>query len=404
MSEYLNELGLLLALATAVAIICERLRLPLSVGLVIAGLGLTASRVSISLPLSSDLLYTFLLPPLVFEAGLRIRWKPLRKDLPVIVTLAGPGLVLAAAVVAWGMHWLVGWSLTAAALFGVLIAATDPVAVIATFDKADVRGRVDLLVRAESLANDGTAAVAFGILLAIFAGASTAPLDVVASLVRAIGGGILCGAGLAGALLVVAVRTRNHLVEISLTTFAAWGAFILAEHFHASGVLASLTAGLVVGNAGRLGFISETGQDAVTAFWEYAAFLTNSLIFILIGVRQAGIDFTAIAWPAIAAILVVGTSRAISVYGICGLFARSSHAVSRAHQHVLFWGGLRGALALALALGLPPSLAERDTIIGVTFAVVAFSVFVQTMTMNPLLRRLGITEQEAPLRSPAGDT
>ena len=160
----LYQLGLLLVVATFVAIACERLRLPYTVGLVVAGLLLAVAPFAITIPLSKTLIYTFLLPPLVFEAALRLQWRKVRADLPIITALAVPGLIVAAAVTSIGMHWIVGWSWAGATLFGILIAATDPVSVIATFDEAGVGGRVDLLVRAESLANDGIAAVAFGLI------------------------------------------------------------------------------------------------------------------------------------------------------------------------------------------------------------------------------------------------
>jgi CPA1 family monovalent cation:H+ antiporter len=370
------ELGLLLAVTASVAIVCERLRLQYTVGLVLAGLALALIPVKIELPLSKTFIYTFLLPPIVFEAALRLSWPALKRDLPVVLTLAVPGLLAAAAIVAGGMHWIVGWAWSAAGLFGILISATDPVAVVAAFDEAKVHGRVDLLVRAESLANDGTAAAAFAILLAMALGAPA-------------------GALIANALLFVAGRTQNHLVEITLTTLSAYGSFLLAERLGASGVLASLAAGLVISGGSRRGFISETGQSAVVAFWEYAAFLTNSLIFVLIGLRQAERHFLPVLWPAVAAILLVILGRATAVYPFCWLFRGTRHAVRAADQHVLVWGGFRGALALALALGLPPSIPGREDLVTVTFAAVAFSVFVQTLTITPLLRRLGVLKASA---------
>lgn len=391
----LHQIGLLLIVAAIVAIACERGHLPYTVGLVLAGLALAVAPVTIALPLSRTLIYTFLLPPLVFEAALRLDWHKLRADLPVITTLAVPGLLIAAAIAAAGMHWIVGWSWAGAVLFGILIAATDPVSVIATFDEARVGGRVDLLVRAESLSNDGMAAVAFGLAIALLGGASAGGASLPLDILRTIGGGLACGWAVAVGLLIVAGRTANPLVEITLTTLAAYGSFLLAERFGGSGVLASLAAGLVIGGGGggRLGSITIAGQEAVKAFWEYAAFLTNSLIFILIGVRVAHQDFGGVVWPAVAAIALVLLARAATVYPVCRIFARTRHAVSIAHQHVLFWGGLRGALALALALGLPAAIVERETIVTVTFAVVAFSVFVQTLTMTALLRRLKIIDR-----------
>ena len=393
----LYQIGLLLVVAAVIAIACERVRVPYTVGLVLAGLSLAVAPVAINIPLSKTLIYTVLLPPLVFEAALRLDWRKLRADLPVITALAVPGLVIAAAVTATGMHWLVGWGWAGAVLFGILIAASDPVSVISTFDEVGVDGRIDLLVRAESLSNDGMAAVAFGLAIAFMRGASADMGSVSLDVLRTIGGGLACGWAVAVGLLIVAGRTSNPLVEITLTTLAAYGSFLLAERFGGSGVLASLAAGLVIGGGGvgRFGSITVAGQEAVKAFWEYAAFLTNSLIFILIGVREAHQDFTTIIWPGLAAVILVLFARAATVYPVCRLFARPRHAVSVVHQHVLFWGGLRGALALALALGLPESIPERETILKVTFAVVAFSVFVQTLTMTPLLQRLKVIKGKA---------
>jgi monovalent cation:H+ antiporter, CPA1 family len=187
----------------------------------------------------------------------------------------------------------------------------------------------------------------------------------------------------------LAGRTDDHLVEITFTTVAAWGSFLLASHFGVSGVLATITAGLVMGNFELFGKISPRGKDAVQAFWEYAAFVANSLVFLLIGMHETHQHFEVVWLPATLAIALVTLGRAAAIYPCCLVFSRSSLRVTMKHQHVLFWGGLRGALALALALGLPSSLPHREAIITISFAVVAFSIFVQGMTMAPLLRRIG---------------
>jgi CPA1 family monovalent cation:H+ antiporter len=204
-----------------------------------------------------------------------------------------------------------------------------------------------------------------------------------------VAGGILCGGLTAGVLLLLAGRTEDHLVEIVLTTFAAYGSFILAERFHFSGVLASLTAGLVVGNIGPLGPLSLRGREVVAAYWEYLGFIANSLIFMDIGIHLSWQHFAGALVPSAIAILLVTLGRALVVYPCCAMFQKSALHVQGQHQHVLFWGGLRGALALALALGLPPDVPHRDTIISVSFVVVSFSIFAQGLTMTPLLRRMG---------------
>jgi CPA1 family monovalent cation:H+ antiporter len=381
--------ALLLLIAVVVAMLTQRLNLPYSVGLVAAGIVLAFLRFSNGIALTKDLLFTVLLPPLIFQAAFYLDWRRLRRDLGIIVVLATVGVILAAGITTVGMHYLANWQWLSALVFGVLIAATDPVSVIATFREAGARGRLVLLVEAESLFNDGTAAVFFAMILELLKGRSPTPHETAVQLLLTAGGGLLCGWIIAGLALLLAGNTKDHLIEIALTTVAAYGSFLFAEHFHMSGVLATLSAGLMLGNVGSRGWISDRGKEAVQDLWEYAAFVANSLIFLLIGIHVGMQDFRAV-WPAaLIAIVLVTLGRAAAVYPCCALFLRSTQRVPIKQQHVLFWGGLRGALALALALALPPEIAERETIITISFAVVAFSIFVQGLTMKPLLGAAG---------------
>jgi CPA1 family monovalent cation:H+ antiporter len=271
----------------------------------------------------------------------------------------------------------------------VLIAATDPVSVIATFKEARVTGRLRLLVEAESLFNDSTAAVAFVVAIAF---AMAEPIGIGAAsllMIKSIVGGAVAGFLVGGGILLIAGRTGDHLAELALTTIAAFGSFWLAEHFHLSGVLACMTAGLLVGNTASFRFISKKGEDSIETFWEFAAFAANSVIFILLGVNEAFQDFGPVLITILIAIVGVIGARAIAIYPISAAFGKSRWRIESPHQHVLFWGGLRGALALALALSIPDSLSYKQEIVLVTFGVVAFSVFVQGLTMTPLLRNLG---------------
>src|SRR5258705_1152661 len=175
------------------------------------------------------------------------------------------------------MRYALGWNWGSAILFGVLIAATDPVSVIATFKEAGLHGRLRLLIEAESLLNDGTAAVAFVAVLGVLAGGQQDLLSVLGSLVLTIGGGILVGALAGWGFMLLSGRTSDHLVEITFTTLAAYGSFYVAEHYHLSGVLAAMTAGLVVGNYRTPTTLSDRGRHALEIFWEYVAFIANSL-------------------------------------------------------------------------------------------------------------------------------
>jgi CPA1 family monovalent cation:H+ antiporter len=384
----IEQIEVLLLVAAVVAMLARRLRVPYSIGLVIAGVGLALLPFTPRVELTKGLIFTAFLPPLIFEAAIHLRWRDLRKELLVILVLATLGVLLAAAVTGAGMHYMIGWGWLAALIFGVLIAATDPVSVIATFKDTGAKGRVRLLVEAESLFNDCTAAVAYAIVLAFAGGQSVGAIGVVKTLAAVVVGALVCGALVAGAILLLAGATDDHLVEVTFTLVAAYGSFLLAEHFHLSGVLATLVAGLIVGNVGHLS-ISSKSREAVEDFWEYAAFFVNSLIFLLIGIRVALQSFKAFLISSIVAILFVMLSRAIAIYPCSLIFAKSKLRVSYQHQHILFWGGLRGALGLALALGLPPEFPNRQEIIAVSFAVVAFSILVQGLTITPLMRRLG---------------
>jgi monovalent cation:H+ antiporter, CPA1 family len=384
----IERVEVLLLIAAIVAMVARRLRLPYTVGLVFAGIGMALANVSPGVQLTRQLIFTLFLPPLIFEAAFQIRWAELRRDLPILLTFATVGVLISAAITATGLHGFAGWSWPVATLVGVLIAATDPVSVIALFREIGVHGRTRLLVEAESLLNDGTVAVLFVVALAALAGGQVQPLGVVVSFVTSVLGGVLCGGAIAVLLLGLAGRTDDHLIEITLSTVAAYGSFLFAEHFHLSGVLATLTAGIVLANAGGLGSFSDRGREAVESFWEYVAFAVNSLVFLLIGssvTRQT----VAQAWiPSLLAIVLVLAGRAVAVYGCSAIFSRTDQKVERPQQHILFWGGLRGALALALVLGLPETLERRQEIVAVTFAVVVFSVVVQGLTVAPLLRRL----------------
>jgi monovalent cation:H+ antiporter, CPA1 family len=388
MDSDLTQLGFLLLISGLVAMLTRRLGLPYTVGLVLAGMALYFFHIHLKWHLSKDLIFSVFLPPLVFEAALFINWRQFKKDLPVIALLATVGVVFAAAVTAAGMHFALDWDWGSAIIFGVLIAATDPVSVIATFKEAGVQGRLRLLIEAESLLNDGTAAVAFVAALTILAGAHQNPMSIAGTLLLTITGGTIIGASVGFIFMFLAGRTPDYLVEITFTVLAAYGSFLLAERYHFSGVLATLTAGLVVGNYRSSESITNAGRQALGPFWEFAAFVANSLIFLLIGAQEAQQHFTGIWLPLLVAIALVTLGRAVAIYPLCALFVATRLKVQIRHQHVLFWGGLRGALALALALALPEGMPNRDAVITVTFAVVAFSVFAQGLTMKPLLRKL----------------
>jgi CPA1 family monovalent cation:H+ antiporter len=404
MNDVVVDALTLLVVAIPVALITRRFAFPYTVGLVVTGIGLALTGRGSNAVLTRELIYNVILPPLLFEAAINLHWRELRRDALPILTLALPGTFIAAAVVTAGMMLVLHWPLVSALSFGILIAATDPVAVIAMFKDRGMTGRIRLLVESESLFNDGVAAVLFAVMLDWIeaGGQHEVPFGQVARvLILTVPGGVVIGVACALGVVAIAGRTTDHLVESALTTVAAYGSFLLAEHFHCSGVLATVAAGLVVGNLavlpnGEANRITRRGQAFVLDVWEFIAFLTNSVVFLLIGLALGDLRIRLLGTRSLLAIIaLVLVARAVSVYPLSLLFARSYWAIPMRAQHVLWWGGLRGALGLALALSVPQSVPFRDEILVATFGVVAFSVIFQGLTIPVLLRRLPTERTEA---------
>ena len=396
----------LLGLAILVALAARRLRLPYTVGLVLAGAALALTRSHAGLALTHDLIFDIVLPPLLFEAALNLSWSDLRKDLIPVVALSTIGVVLCAALVACGLVALLGWPIESALVFGALIGATDPIAVIALLKESGVTGRFSLLIEAESLFNDGAAAVLFTLIL-VWAAHDPAtpqgPLAAATTFAVVAGGGLAAGFGVGLIAVMIAGTSDDHLVETALTVLAAFGSFLIAEHFGASGVLASVAAGMTMGNLGvltpreRFGLsITSHGRAFALEFWEFAAFLANSLVFLLIGSALAAVDFAREGFLALALIIALALlGRAAAVYPVALAFAPTRWAIPLNQQHLMWWGGLRGALALALALALPADLPSRDDILIAAFAVVAFSTIAQGLTAPLALKAAGVTPARA---------
>ncbi len=392
MEQFLNTETLiieLLLIVSLVAIVVRRLRVPYTVALVFVGLLLTAQS-QLNIELTSELILALFVPPLVFEAAFHLNLNELRHNLGTILLLAVPGVILTMLIVGGILSIGAGIALPVALTFGALIAATDPVAVVSLFRLLGVPKRLAILVEGESLLNDGTALVLFNLMLVTIA---TGQFNLAVSaldFVRISAGGIVVGLVLGWAISRLIARIDDYLIETTLTTVLAFGSYLIAEQLHFSGVLAVVAAGLINGNLGPQG-MSPTTRIVLFNFWEYVAFLANSLVFLLIGLK---VDILALltAWQSIVwAIGAVILARVIVVYGLNLLTRRMAEPVSLRWQHVLTWGGLRGALSLALALSLPASFgSDRTLLLTMAFGVVLFTLLVQATTMRPLIRHLGI--------------
>ena len=374
---------LLLLIAAFVAIAARRFRLPYTVGLVLIGLGLTLFT-PMDFRLSPEVVLGLLVPPLVFEAAFHIRVEDLRRDFWLILLLAIPGVIITTLLVGGVVSWGTGMSLQLALVFGALVAATDPVAVVALFRRLGVPKRLQILLEGESLFNDGTAIVMFGLMLEVAMRGKFDLTGSIAAFFRDSGGGVLIGLALGMLASQVIGSVDDALVETTITTVLAFGAYLAAEAFHVSGVLAVVTAGIVNGNVGPRG-MSPTTRIVVFNFWEYGAFLANSLVFLLIGLTT-DVHLLLANWQIIGvAILAALAARAVSIYG----FTAFVKDIPMEWVHVLYWGGLRGAIALALALSIPQELGPaRGRLQAMAFGVALFTLLVQGVSMDALARRL----------------
>jgi CPA1 family monovalent cation:H+ antiporter len=383
---------ILLFIAILVAIAARWLRVPYTLGLVVIGLLLTLiPQVDINIPPS--LIFGLLVPPLLFEAAFHLNINDLRKDIIPILTFAIPGVILTMAIVGALVSWGTGIPLIFALVFGAIVAAIDPVAVIALFRTIGVPKRLEVLLEGESLLNDGTSIVLFGLVVSIAIGETEFNLlTSVIDFIRIAGGGIVVGLILGALISQLINRIDDYLIEITLTTILAYGSFLIAEEvFHVSGILAVVGAGLVAGSTGPAG-MSPTTKNVLFNFWEYISFLANSFIFLLIGL-QIELSFLFASWQVIAiAIIAVLIARAVTIYGLAWV----GRDIPLRWQHILNWGGLRGAISLALALSLSLALGEaRSQLQVMTFGVVIFTLLVQGLTIGPLVRRLGIAERSS---------
>jgi CPA1 family monovalent cation:H+ antiporter len=384
-----QQIAWLLLAAALIGILARRVRIPYAVALVIGGLIVEESHV-VSVPqLNPAVLLFAFLPPLLFDAAFRLDARQLRLVVRPVLLLAVPGVIVTTFLVGSIVALLLGLPLSVALLFGTLVAATDPVAVIAVLTEIGLPARLIIVPEVESLINDGMAITLFSGLSGV---AASGGLDVAALgmfFLREVLLGVAVGTALGLVFSRLTSTVDDHLIEMMLSVVLAYGSYLAADGLHASGPLACVAAGIVQGTYGRAFGMSERTSRLLDDLWEFLGFVANALVFLLVGLSinlGALINNSKAVAVAIVAVLV---ARILVVEVVGLLTARGPLAAPFRERLVLIWSGLRGALTMALALGLPLSTPSRALLIHMAFGVVLFTLIAQGLTLPLVIRRLG---------------
>ena len=403
-------LVLILALSLLALPVSRFLHLPFSSTLVV--IGFLVSELLVYLGYDTGLradnfqaiIFYVFIPILVFEAAYSIDKQALKNNIVVILFLAIVAMVLTCAIAAillfYGIGHETGFPWLAALITGSILAATDPVAVVDKLKEMNAPKRISVLLEGESLFNDATAIVLFGLFLSMAVATETeaassgmfSALSVIIGFLTVFIGGGLTGLAVGLLLGFVQKKMKQALLTGVLTLVAAYGSFLLAEHLMVSGVMSTLLAALsfsVMTQSGKDGADKDEASVKNSYLWHVLSHVANVSVFLVVG-AVITLEMFEQRWLAmLIAIAAILLARAVSIYGVLGIFSLfKSQKVSIASQTVMVWGGLRGAVTLALALSIPTSLDYWWTIQSIAFGVVLFSLFVQAPTIKILAKKL----------------
>lgn len=391
LEQFLIVLSVSLSVATVSRLISWFRQIPYTLLLVIVGLGLAFVDIRL-VNLSPELILEIFLPPLLFEAAWNIKWKDLKQNITPVLFLAIIGVIISILGISLALSKFTSLSLPMALLVGASLSATDPISVVALFRELGAGKKLTTVMEGESLFNDGVAVVAFVLLVGIPLGTSEFVLTTtIIQFITFVGLGVGIGCLVGFGISYLTQRFDLPLVEQSLTLVSAYGTYLITEELGGSGVIGVVTVGIILGNFGsRIGMNPRT-RLIVSEFWDFLAFFVNSIVFLLIGDQ---IRFSSLANNIdliLVAIIAVVATRLIAVFCLSNISNLiTENDLNFREQTILWWGGLRGSVSIALALSVPVILAERQEVIDAVFGVVLFTLLVQGLTTKFFLEKLNL--------------
>jgi monovalent cation:H+ antiporter, CPA1 family len=389
----------LLVVATIVALITKKIRIPYTVALVIIGIAIGYNHILSQLSLSTDVILLIFLPPLLFEGTLAMDLEILREKWREVLLLAFPVTFLSVLAIGTSAHYLLGYSWPISLFLGAILSPTDPISVLALFKELGVSRRLSTIVEGESCFNDGLGVVLFLILSRVVAGEPVSMGKAAWLFCSEVAGGLTVGIVLGYAVYRVMKLVDDHLIEVMMSVALAFGAYTLADRLHLSGVMAVVASGLIIGNYGRVLSMSPSTRMVLSSFWEVMAFIANSLLFLLMGIAMEIGTPGQFAWRIALMLATIIGSRMALVY-LTGVFlSHMRRPMPLSWQLVIGWSGLRGSIPIALVLGvtLPAGgagIPAQQEFLTIVFGVVAASIIIKGSTIKPLIARLGLLQKD----------